>query len=123
MENIIRRQGQGEERNIAYQEIGKIIDVINDAVTIHDMDFNIIFANGAASDLLGIKQERILKDKCYKSYHGTDCPPDACPSYLALRTGKPATQEIYEPCLKKHIEIRAFPRFDGRKRLTGLGCI
>lgn len=120
MGNISRQQRLREQINLAYKEIGNIFNIISDAITIHDRDFNIIHANSAALGLLGAKQDKILSQKCYKTYHGTDFLPEGCPSCLALRTGKPSTQEIYEPNLKKHIEIRAFPRFDGANRLIGL---
>lgn len=111
MRNITGQQGIKDQTNLVYKEIENIFNVISDAITIHDKDFNIILANSAALDILGTKQDKILRQKCYQSYHGTDSPPEGCPSCLVLRTRKPSTSEIYEPNLKKHIEIRAFPRY------------
>jgi len=120
MRNIVRQQGTRDQINLTYKEIGNIFNIISDAITIHDKDFNIIHANSAALDLLGTNPNRLLRQKCYKSYHGTGSPPEGCPSCLVLRTGKPATSEVYEPNLKKHIEIRAFPRFDSENRAIGI---
>ena len=92
-------------------EIQDIFNITNDAITIHDRDFNIIHANTAAEKILGLKQNTLLSQKCYKSYHGTDCPPENCPSCLAIKTFSPTASEMFEPNLNRYIEIRAFPSF------------
>jgi hypothetical protein len=95
-------------------------NIVNDAITVHDDDFNIISANSIAKELLGLELNTIFNQKCFKSYHGTDCPPKLCPSCCVLKTGIPASSEVFEPHLNKHIEIRAFPRFDKNGKLIGL---
>lgn len=95
-------------------------NTINDAITIHDADFNIIRANKAASELLGLPFLQITRQKCFESYHGTGCPPEGCPSCQTLKTGKASVTEIYELHLKKYIEIKALPRFNENNRLIGL---
>jgi PAS domain S-box-containing protein len=93
---------------------------INDAITIHDKDFNIIRANKAAEEMMGLSWLSISRQKCYESYHGTDCPPEGCPSCKTLETGVPSITEIYEPHINKHIEIKALPRLDDDNQLIGL---
>jgi DNA-binding NarL/FixJ family response regulator len=110
----------GKQNYVAQREMGNIFNIISDAITIHDRDFNIIHANNAAIEILGLKLNRILSQKCYRSYHGTDCPPELCPSCCVIKTGLPASTEVFEPNLNKHIEIRAFPRFDKENKLIGL---
>jgi PAS domain S-box-containing protein len=117
---MIRDQTIGTENHVAQREMGNIFNVISDAITIHDNDFNIIHANNAAVEILGLEQNKILSQKCYESYHGTECPPELCPSCKVLKTGIPASSEVFEPNLNKHIEIRAFPRFDKDNQLIGL---
>jgi PAS domain S-box-containing protein len=95
-------------------------DIINDAITIHDRDFNIIRANKAAERLLGLPFIKILSQKCYESYHQADRPPGDCPSCRTLVTGEPTITEIYEPTLKKSLEIKALPRFNTGNELIGL---
>lgn len=104
----------------AKKEWEKTFDIINDAITIHDVDFNIIRANRAAEKMLGMKFLKIFSQKCYKSYHGQNHPPFNCPSCQTLRTGVPTTTELFEPNLGKHIEIRALPRFDDDKKIIGV---
>jgi PAS domain S-box-containing protein len=93
---------------------------ITDMVTIHDKDFNIIYANKSAQKILNLPDTEGSVIKCFKFYHGTECPPEGCPSCNCLTTGKPANFEIYEPHLKMFIEIRSMPRFDKDNNLIGL---
>lgn len=102
------------------KEIEDIFNITNDAITIHDKDYNIIHANMAAEEMLGLKKNSLLSQKCYKSYHGTDCPPTNCPSCLAIKNAKPSVSEMFESHLNRYVEIRAFPSFDGKHKLTGL---
>ncbi|UCG79210.1 MAG: response regulator [Nitrospirota bacterium] len=95
-------------------------NTINEAITIHDMDFNITRANKAAEELLGKSSPDFASMKCFKSYHGADAPPDNCPSCKSLETGEPSMFEIYEPHLNKHIEVKALPRHDSEGNLIGL---
>jgi PAS domain S-box-containing protein len=95
-------------------------DIINDAITIHDKDFNIVRANKAAEKTLGLPLIKILSQKCYESYHQTDSPPENCPSCRSLIIGEPTMTKIYEPTLNKSLEITALPRFNTDNQLTGL---
>ena len=102
------------------KEWEETFDTINDAITIHDNDFNIIRANRAAEEMLGLSLPGILKQKCFLSYHGADDPPVKCPSCQTAQTGIESTTEIYEPHLDKYLEIKALPRFDEDKKLMGV---
>lgn len=103
------------------QDWEETFHAITDMVTIHDKDFNIIYANRAAKEMLKLPDFKENKlHKCFKYYHGTDCPPDGCPSCNCLKTGKPANFEIFEPHLDMYIEIRSMPRFDKDFNLIGL---
>jgi PAS domain S-box-containing protein len=93
---------------------------ITDMVTVHDKDFNIIHANKAAEKILKLPMLDISPQKCYRFYHGTDRPPEGCPSCDCLNTGLPSTTELYEPHLEMFIEITAIPRFDSSNNIAGL---
>lgn len=95
-------------------------NTIPDMITIHDMDFNILRANKPARDILGINLRQGGKAKCFRYYHGSNSPPEGCPSCSCLKTRKSAVFEIFEPHLDKFIEIRAIPRFDIDGKMTGL---
>jgi PAS domain S-box-containing protein len=95
-------------------------DTITDMITIHDENFNIIRSNKSASQILGLPWIEMGKTKCYTLYHGTDCPPENCPSCRSLVSGEPSVHELYEPHLGKHLEIRAIPRHDASGKPSGL---
>jgi PAS domain S-box-containing protein len=106
-----------EQAKVEWEET---FDIINDAITIHDNNFNIIRANKAAKILLNKSFEEILQSKCHDSYHGTICPPARCPSCESLKTGKPSLSEVFEPHLDKYLKVKALPRFDKNNQITGL---
>jgi PAS domain S-box-containing protein len=118
--DISQRKKLEESLLNAKQDWEETFDTINEAITIHDRDFNIIRANKAAEEMLGEQFTEILKHKCYKLYHGKDTPPESCPSCRTLITGEQSTAEVFEPNLNKSVEITALPRFDSNNELIGL---
>ena len=111
MENIIQQ---------ARHDWEDTFNTITDMITIHDMDFNIIRSNIAAQKVLGLAFLTTTKEKCYEHYHGKSNPPEGCPSCECYETGKSASFEIFEPHMKKFLEVRAMPRFDINKQMIGL---
>jgi PAS domain S-box-containing protein len=95
-------------------------NTITDMITIHDHEFNIIRANKAAEEILGLPLLSAEQPKCYRYYHGKKSPPQNCPSCECIDTGKPVSFEMYEPHLDKYLEIRAMPRFDNDDQIIGL---
>lgn len=119
--DITERKKTEELLYQSQREWENTFNTINDMITVHDKDFSIIRANKAAEKILGLPfLEKTPDSKCFKYYHGTDEPPEGCPSCQCLTTGIPATFEIFEPHLNMFIEIRAIPRFDSDNLLTGL---
>jgi two-component system cell cycle sensor histidine kinase/response regulator CckA len=88
-----------------------IFNTINDAITVHDTHFNVLFANKAAEKMLGCTLSANM-GKCYSLYHGTDIPPEGCPSCRTLQTCEPVEVEYFEPYLNKFIEMSTLPQFD-----------
>jgi hypothetical protein len=89
-------------------------------ITYHDKDFNIISANKAAKEMLGLPSLIGSEVKCYKYYHGKDSPPKQCPSCKCLLSGEPVFFKFFEPHLHKYIQIRAFPQFDENNEYQGI---
>ncbi|UCE71355.1 MAG: PAS domain-containing protein [Nitrospiraceae bacterium] len=105
----------------AKQDWEETFHTITDMVTIHDRDFNIVYANKAAEKILNLPAVANTPGvKCFRHYHGTAAPPEGCPSCNCLKTGKPANFEIFEPHLNMYVEIRSMPRFDKENNLIGL---
>ncbi len=112
-----------ESKDLIYlsqQDWEDTFNTITDMITVHDRDFNIIRHNKAAEKILGLPVPEPAGTKCFKYYHGTDRPPENCPSCRCLKTQKSSTFEYFEPHLNMFLEIRAIPRFDSDNRLVGL---
>jgi PAS domain S-box-containing protein len=95
-------------------------NTITDMRTIHDRDFNIIRANKAAENVLGLPALLHTKTKCFMYVHGTAAPPAGCTSCQVLKTGTLETAEFFEPHLNRHLEIKAIPRFNSDNELIGM---
>ncbi|KPJ78121.1 MAG: hypothetical protein AMJ54_05375 [Deltaproteobacteria bacterium SG8_13] len=102
------------------QEWEDTFDTITDMISIHDREFNIVRANKAAQEILGLPLLDHTRAKCYEYYHGKNAPPEGCISCECFRTGEPASFEVFEPHLDRLFEVRAMPRFDSDRRLTAV---
>ncbi len=89
-------------------------------ITIHDKNFNIIYANNSAQKVLGLPFLEFSRSKCFKHYHGADSPHEGCPSCNCLKTGEAVSFEMFEPNLNMYIEMRAIPRFNKNNQLIGV---
>jgi len=121
LKSEVLHRGQLEQMlSRAKREWEETFDIINDAITVHDTDFNILRANKAASELLRLPFKEIVGKKCHLLYHGQDTPPDQCPSCEMIKIGSPSVMEVFEPHLNKFIEVKALPRYGEDGRLTGV---
>jgi hypothetical protein len=100
---------------------GNTEGILTEMITIHDKDFNIMYANEAAKKILNLPPSDATEAKCYEYYHGKDYPPEICPSCKCILTGEPVIFEKYEPHLNMFLKIKAIPLFDdGNSQLIGL---
>jgi diguanylate cyclase (GGDEF)-like protein len=104
----------------AKKELEEIFDSVHDSITVHDNNFNIIRANKAAEALLGLPIKKMLRQKCFRVYHGAVCPPENCPCCQALKAGTTTTTDLFEPKLIKHLQVTAIPRFDKNNKVIGV---
>lgn len=95
-------------------------DSIGDAITIHDKEFNVIMANKAGADLLGLSREEIMKKKCYELFHGKSGQIEGCPMVKTLESGKSNEVEIFEPHLDRWLSVSCFPLFDTGGQIKGV---
>lgn len=98
-----------------------IFNSMTDMVTIHDNNFNIVRANKSAQKMLNLpSSEEFFHAKCFRYYHGTEAPPEGCPSCNCLKTKDACSFELFEPHLNKFVEIRAIPRINAADEIVGL---
>lgn len=118
---ISKRKKMEELLSQSKQDWEDTFHTITDMITVHDKDFNIIYANNAAQKMLNLPPlDGNSVHKCFQFYHGTECPPEGCPSCNCLKTGYAANFEIFEPHLNMFVEIRSMPRYNRNNELIGL---
>jgi PAS domain S-box-containing protein len=122
VQDVTERKQAEEALLQARDDWESTFDSLTDAVTIHDKNYDIIRANSSARQMLGLPLlgNLITKAKCFMCYHGTEKPPEGCPSCRSLVTEQPSSYELFEPHLNKYLEIRAIPRFDTHHQCIGL---
>ncbi len=115
--DVIERNKTEELLLKSKQDWEDSFNTITDMTIIQDKDFNIMRANKAAQQILGLPSLEINKViKCHDNHHGKDYQPN----YETLKKGAPAIFEFFEPNLNMHFEIRAIPRFDSNDQFIGL---
>jgi PAS domain S-box-containing protein len=116
---IIKSRGAEEQIKHAAEEWRTTFDSITDLVSIHDKDFRIVRANQAFAAAFGMEIKAILGKKCSEIIHGTEEPWPQCPHRQTLESGKPVTEEFWEPRLGKYLQVSASPIFSDRNEVTG----
>ena len=86
-----------------------ILDTIPDFVSIHDLDFKIIFANKALKEFL---QKDPVGEQCFKTFHATDSPPHYCPLKRTFDTGQTHRRVFFEKTLKRQFMVTTSPIHD-----------
>lgn len=104
--------------SVEKNELVDIFDSINDAITIHDIDYNIVRANRAALQLLG--RDRLEGLKCYQAFHNLDRPSQACPIHISIAERRFTTEEFFEPAVRRYLELKASPRLNRRGDVIGI---
>jgi len=118
----ITERKQAEEALLqARDDWESTFDSLTDMVTIHDKNYDIIRANSSARQMLGMPLSgNLFNAKCFMCYHGTEKPPEGCPSCRSLVTEQSCSSEFFEPHLNRYLEIRAIPRFGTHHQCIGL---
>ena len=91
-----RRQAE-EGAKRAEEEKRAILDSLLEHVVHQDTDMNVLWANQAACNSLGITREDLIGRRCYEVWGGRDSTCEGCPVAKARDTGKPQTVEKMTP--------------------------
>lgn len=95
-------------------------DSIDDCVTIHDRDFNVLLVNKSCGKLLGVPHDEIRSRKCYELFHGRNEPHDACPKVHVENSGKSFEADMFEPKLGLWLNVSCFPLLDSSGGVRGV---
>ncbi len=102
------------------REWQETFDIINEPITIQDRHLTVVRAKKAAAEILGLSFAEIIGRKCYTLFHGLDNPPESCAGCQTLKSGRPATFEMFEPHVNKFLEIKAYPQTNESHEITRL---
>ncbi|WP_353685815.1 ATP-binding protein [Thermodesulfovibrio sp. 3462-1] len=70
-----------------------IFDSLDHNMSIMDKELNILWANKAFAERLGMNPEDVKGKKCYSLWHKRSSPCEGCPCVKALQTGNTETAE------------------------------
>ncbi len=94
-------------------------DSIDDLISIHDSDFNIIRANKAVARKFNMDIRDIVGKKCYKIFHNMEEPWKTCPHNKSLETMTKRLVEIEDPHMGGIFTITTFPYFNKAGKCVG----
>ena len=107
-----------EEKVIKFaEEWSKTFDSINDGISIHSPDFEILQVNNAICRLFGTTKEELIGEKCYSVFHDKNSSISDCPLAKTIKSKKKETVEYYEPKLKRWIFGATSPMFDEKGKI------
>lgn len=108
-----------EDVSLAEEELKQIFESISDMVYFTDRDFTIRHINKAVVERIGIPEEEIIGQKCYRIFHGKDEPWEECPHMKIMETRKPYVKEIEDPYLGGIFVVSNSPIIDSSGNLLG----
>lgn len=103
------RKRAAEEVLRAKEDWERTFHSVPDLIVIVDPDYRIVRVNAAMADRLGCDPEDAAGLTCYRTIHGTDCPPDFCPHSRSLSDGKEHTAEVRDDHLGGDFLITVSP--------------
>lgn len=94
-----------------------ILDTIPDTITLKDLDYNLIWVNKSEKESLGLSDEEIRGEKCYKIGFNRDTPCEHCGIPEVERTGR-GTKFIKEFPNGTFFDISVEPIYDEQGKIT-----
>ena len=113
-----RRMADNHIRNIS-NEWEITFNSLQDMVSIHDLQHNIVRVNKTLADKFGMKPEDMIGKKCYTLFHNSESKNSPCPHSMAINSDIPYSVDIYESSLKMYIEMSASPMKNSKGEITG----
>jgi PAS domain S-box-containing protein len=117
--DITERKKAEERVRSAAEEWRTTFDSITDFISIHDRNNRIVRMNKAFADALKTTPKELIGKFCHELTHGTKEPPANCPQRQTLKTGKPATIEVYDSNLGIYVQESTSPIFDEKGKVAG----
>jgi PAS domain S-box-containing protein len=112
-----RLRAEEEVRNTAAQWQATF-DAVQDLVLLLDKDFQILRANRAAAEFLGLPFDKIVGGRCFNLIHGTSMPPAECPLARMRLSRRHEEVEVLARKGGPWLSISVDPVFDQNGELT-----
>jgi PAS domain S-box-containing protein len=116
--HVVRLEEMGKLLSIANDEWYRTFNDINDAIIVHDCDFNIVRANKAAEEIRKTRLFEEITMKCREQFMGGHNRRfSALPHPEPV---SPTTTEMFDAVRDRYLEVLTIPRLDNQKRMTGV---
>jgi PAS domain S-box-containing protein len=103
----------------AQKEWEIIFNAIEEGISIHDVNFNILDANQSLAKILNITPFELIGKKCYEVIHHLSEPLKGCPYLQTIETKRVSSTDVEIPLLKKEFNISIYPLFNSEIGLKG----
>ncbi|MGR3303994.1 MAG: ATP-binding protein [Candidatus Scalindua sp.] len=97
----------------------KTFDAIEDIITIHDKDYNILMGNRAFYEKFKIDKNELSKIKCHEIFHGTDSNWHSCPLERSIKNSQPESEIVDDPHMGGTYIKSTYPVKDERGEIYG----
>ncbi len=104
----------------AIKDWNTVIDDLPDFISIIDTENKFVKVNRALADFLGVEQEDLIGQPCYKSLHGTDKPLPNCPHIKMIELKQQVTEKIDDPHIGFSLLVIAEPIKENDKLIGGV---
>ena len=104
---------------LAQSELKNIFESISDMVYYTDKDLTIRRVNQAVVRKIGMPEEEIIGQKCFRIFHGMNEPWELCPHHKSSTLQKPYIGEIEDPYLNGTFVVSNSPIFDSAGNFVG----
>ncbi len=116
--HVVRLEEMGKLLTIANDEWYRTFNDINDAIIVHDCDFNIVRANKAAEVIRETSLFQEITMKCREQFMGGhDRRFSALPHPEPV---SPSVMEMFDAEGNRYLEVHTIPRLDDQNRMTGV---
>jgi PAS domain S-box-containing protein len=117
--DLTERKKAEDELIKAKDEWESTFNAVPDLIALLDTNFQVIRANKALADRLGVTVEEAVGLPCYKAVHNLNAPPLFCPHLKLLEDGQEHTAEVHEDIIGGDFIVSVSPLYDSEGKLTG----
>ena len=97
----------------------QLLDALMDLVFIQDIDFQIIYANKAFLEAMGLKKNQVIGKKCYEVVHQASTPWCNCPFEKTKQDHDAHKERVDDPMIGLPLLITTSPIFNKKGKLLG----